>query len=241
MGEFTIRPWIQGLAWLVAGVIVSLNIKLVIDQIAGWLEAAGDKAWILQVTVVPLTVAIGLLLIYVTLHPWLRERIKQIGARGSAGIHQQAVELDSATLVSPPAYKRVAVALDFSGKDEKLLTESLRFIDKVQTQVTLLHVVESPVARTYGAEAEDLETLKDKEHLEQLAQKMKKAGVNANWQINSGDPVSGLANMINEFGAEMVIVGSHGHSGVSDLIHGTVISNLRHHIKASVMIVPMGM
>jgi manganese transport protein len=241
MGEFTIRPWIQGLAWLVAGVIVSLNVKLVIDQIAGWLEAAGDKAWILQVTVVPLTVAIGLLLIYVTLHPWLRERIKQIGARGSAGIHQQAVELDSATLVSPPAYKRVAVALDFSGKDEKLLTESLRFIDKVQTQVTLLHVVESPVARTYGAEAEDLETLKDKEHLEQLAQKMKKAGVNANWQINSGDPVSGLANMINEFGAEMVIVGSHGHSGVSDLIHGTVISNLRHHIKASVMIVPMGM
>ena len=104
----------------------------------------------------------------------------------------------------------------------------------------LLHVVESPVARTYGAEAEDLETLKDSEHLEKLAHKLKQAGVTANWQISSGDPVPGLASMINEFGAEMVIVGSHGHSGVSDLIHGTVISNLRHHIKASVMIVPMG-
>jgi hypothetical protein len=37
----------------------------------------------------------------------------------------------------------------------------------------------------------------------------------------------------------MVVVGSHGHSGVSDLIHGTVISDLRHHIQASVVIIPM--
>lgn len=240
MGEFTIPRWVQVLAWVIAAVIVSLNVKLVIDQIAGWIGAAGTKAWILQFTVIPITGVIGLLLIYVTVHPWLRERIKQIGERRSSGVHQEALELDAAALVPPPAYKRVAVALDFSGRDEKLLTESLRFIDKTQTQVTLLHVVESPVARTYGAEAEDLETLKDSEHLEQLAQKMKKVGVNTNWQISSGDPVSGLATMINEFGADMVIVGSHGHSGVSDLIHGTVISNLRHHIKASMMIVPMG-
>ena len=39
--------------------------------------------------------------------------------------------------------------------------------------------------------------------------------------------------------ADAVLVGSHGHSGVSDLIHGTIISNLRHHIKASVIIVPI--
>jgi manganese transport protein len=45
--------------------------------------------------------------------------------------------------------------------------------------------------------------------------------------------------MINELNIEMVVVGSHGHTGVSDLIHGTVISNLRHHIKASVIIIPL--
>jgi nucleotide-binding universal stress UspA family protein len=38
----------------------------------------------------------------------------------------------------------------------------------------------------------------------------------------------------------MVMVGSHGHTGVSDLIYGTVINGLRHHVQASVMIVPMG-
>ncbi|MFT3895806.1 MAG: Nramp family divalent metal transporter [Anaerolineales bacterium] len=240
MGEFTIPRWVQVLAWVIAAVIVSLNVKLVIDQLAGWIDGAGTKAWILQFTVIPITGVIGLLLIYVTVHPWLRERIKQIGERRLAGVHREVLEQDIATLVEPPAYKRIAVALDFSGKDEKLLTESLRFIDKSRTEVTLLHVVESPVALTYGEEAEDLETLQDSQHLEQLAQKMKKIGVNTNWQVSSGDPVARLAAMINEADAEMVIVGSHGHSGVSDLIHGTVISNLRHHIKASMVIVPMG-
>ncbi len=69
---------------------------------------------------------------------------------------------------------------------------------------------------------------------------MKQAGVATDWRVISGSPVSGLAKMINELNADMVIVGSHGHAGVSDLIHGAVINDLRHHIKASMMIVPFG-
>ena len=134
----------------------------------------------------------------------------------------------------------MAVALDFSGHEEKLLAETLRLIDKAQTHVTLMHVVESPVARSLGSEGEDLETFKDQEHLEKLAAMMKKNGISTDWRLGAGDPASELAAMINNLNAEMVIMGSHGHSGVSDLIHGTVIGNLRHHVKASVMIVPLG-
>jgi len=239
MGEFTIRPWLQGLAWLVAGIIVVLNIALIIDQISTWLLEAGKNAWILQVTVVPFTIALGLLLLFITLHPWLRKNIKQLDWSRIGGVHHETIQ-EPTILKQPVPYKRMAIALDFSGRDEKLLTESLRFINKAHTQVVLLHVVESPVARTLGAEGEDMETLTDRQHIEKLAEIMKKAGIKTEWRLASGDPVSGLAKMINELQSEIVIVGSHGHSGVSDLIHGTVISNLRHHIKASVMIIPMG-
>jgi manganese transport protein len=239
MGEFTIRPWIQILAWLVAGIIVILNIALIFNQITTWLQEAGAKGWILQVTVIPLLGALGLLLLFVTLHPWLRKKIKQLDWSRIGGVHHETVK--EPTLLSQPVpYKKMAVALDFSGRDEKLLTESLRFIDKTQTQVVLLHVVESPVARTLGAEGEDLETLTDRQHIERLAKMMKSAGITADWRLGTGDPVSELSTMINEMNVEMVIVGSHGHTGVSDLIHGTVISNLRHHIKASMMIIPIG-
>lgn len=239
MGEFAIRPLIQLLAWLVAGIIVILNIKLIIEQIASWLLEAGSNAWTLQLTVIPLAGAVGLLLLYVTFHPWLRDRISLIGKPKTSGVHQNTTQ-EPAVLVEPVPYKQVAVALDFSGNDEKLLTESLRFIDKVQTRVVLLHVVESPVARTIGSESEDLETLTDRQRLEKLADTLKKVDVSTDWRLGTGDPVSELSNMINELQVEMVIVGSHGHSGVSDLIHGTVISNLRHHVKASVMIIPIG-
>jgi manganese transport protein len=57
--------------------------------------------------------------------------------------------------------------------------------------------------------------------------------------LGAGEPVKQLAKMINDQNVEMVIVGSHGHTGVSDLIHGTVISDLRHHIRAKLLIVPL--
>jgi manganese transport protein len=142
--------------------------------------------------------------------------------------------------MKPDPYKRVAVALDFSGHEEKLLAESLRFVDKDQTQVTLMHVVESPVARTLGTEGEDLETFSDQGRLEKLAELLKDRGISTDWRMGAGEPSSALATMINTINADIVVLGSHGHTGVSDLIHGTVISNLRHRVKASVMIVPLG-
>lgn len=234
MGEFAIGRKIQALAWVVAGIILALNIKLIVDQIGAWIAEAGKEAWLIEITVVPLTVGLGILLLYVMVEPWLR---RQNGLR-IGSVHRQ-VPLNDAKIQRPAPYKRIAVALDFSGKDEKLLAESLRFVDKAKTKLTLLHVVESPVARRLGTEGEDSETLADRERLEMLSQMMREHQVETDWQIGSGEPASELAKMINEANIEMVLVGGHGHSGVSDLIHGTVISDLRHHIKASVVIVPM--
>jgi manganese transport protein len=239
MGEFSIAPWIQTLAWIVAAIIVGLNVKLVADQIGGWLDAAGDNAWLLRLTVIPLAALVALLLVYVTLQPWLRNRSAIMASRRTAGVHQDVV-LSTPVLVKPDPYKHVAVALDFSGNEDKLLSETLRVIDKGQTHVTLMHVVESPVARSLGNEVEDFETFADTDKLEKLAGMMKNTGVAADWQLGAGEPASELALMVNNLNVDMVILGSHGHSGVSDLIHGTVISNLRHHVKASVMIIPLG-
>lgn len=138
----------------------------------------------------------------------------------------------------PQPYQRVAVALDFSGAEEKLLAESLRFVSMGNAQLVLLHVVESPVARTLGAEGEDLEIRRDQARLEELTANMREAGITTEWRLGTGNPVPELARMINETNADVVIVGSHGHSGVSDLIHGSVINDLRHRVRASVLVVP---
>jgi manganese transport protein len=224
----------------VAAIIVGLNVKLVVDQISGWIASAGNQGWLLRLTVIPLVLAVAFLLLYVTFHPLLKNRFAQLEMRRrQVGVHQDVV-LSAPALVEPTPFKRVAVALDFSGNEEKLLAESLRFIDKTQTQVTLMHVVESPVALSYGTEGEDLETFADASRLETLAGLMQSSGVATDWRLGAGEPALELASIINDINADMVVLGSHGHTGISDLIHGTVISNLRHRVKASVMIVPLG-
>ena len=239
MGVFRIVRGVQGLAWLVTAVIVGLNMKLIADQLSNWFGSAGRNAWILEIIAIPILVLLGVLLLYITFHPWLRDRISFIRLQRPVGVHQEVV-ISAPSLAKPDPYKRVAVALDFSGNEERLLAESLRFVDKGQTQVTLMHVVESPVARSFGADGEDLETFTDQSRLEKLADLLKETGISADWRMGAGEPSSELATMINTINADIVVLGSHGHTGVSDLIHGTVISNLRHHVKASVMIIPLG-
>jgi manganese transport protein len=238
MGAFSIKIWLQGLAWIVAGVIVVLNVKLIWDQIAIWSDAAGSNAWILNVTVVPLTIALGLLLVYVSLHPWLGQILPSITWPRRAGVHR-AHAIPSQQVVKPEPYQRIAIALDFSGSDEKLLTESLRFLHQGETSLVLLHVVESPVARALGEKGEDYEIQADKAHLENLAEFMQAAGFETEIRLGMGAPVPELARMIKETNADMVILGEHGHAGVSDLIHGTVINELRHQIQASLLIIPL--
>jgi manganese transport protein len=238
MGRFAIRPLLQVVSWLVAMIILGLNIKLVFDQVGIWLAKAGEKAWMLEVTVIPFVVLLGVLLVYVSLHPLLKDWVNKLTKKRLEGVHKEpTVGLDA--IVIPEGYKRLAVALDFSGKEEKLLTESLRFINKDETELRLLHVVESPVARRLGVDGEDMEIQIDKQRLENLAGIMQQAGISTTWRLGAGEPLKELARMVNEFEADAVVLGSHGHSSVSGLIHGTVISNLRHHIQASLIIVPL--
>ena len=240
MGRFSIRPWLQGVAWVVAIVIVGLNIKLITDQLTVWLDAAGNEAWLLDMTVIPLTIALALLLLYVTLYPWLKKRLSTISLPHLVKrIHQETTSGEK-QLTAPEPYQRIAIALDFSGSDEKLLRESMRFLQKGGPQLVLLHVVESPVARTLGTEGEDYEIQADKDRLDEFAELMNEADFNTEYRLGTGDPTSELARMINELDVDMVIAGGHGHSGVSDLLHGTVINELRHQIHASLLVIPIG-
>jgi manganese transport protein len=242
MGQFAIAAWIQAIAWLIAGVILILNIKLVMDVIGAWIGGVGIYTWLVRLLVVPLVLLLGLLLVYILLHPWIKERAWSfagvISRPRRVGIHQHP-EIAPEKFASPQPYQRVAVALDFSGKEQSLLAESLRFVTKGVTQLLLLHVVESPVARTLGPEAFDIETQADRQHLENLADAMRRAGVDTRWRIGAGSPAPELARMLNEEGADLVILGGHGHRGLSDVVYGTIVNQLRHRIRASLLVIPL--
>ncbi len=237
MGEFAIRSWQKVLAWIVASIILALNVKLLVDEIRAWMAALGPQAWVAELVTFPLTLALGALLLYITFEPWIRREL-EARERRRADVHRRVLPAPK-ELPVPDPYRRVAVALDFSGGEEQLLAEALRVSDPTQARIFLLHVVESPAARALGPDARDYELLRDREHLEELAECVRQMGLEAEGHLGAGDPATELARMANELGVELVILGGHGHSGVSDLVHGTTVERLRHRVRARVLVVPL--
>ncbi len=240
MGAFAIPRWVQALAWGTASVIVGLNIKLVQDEIANWAAGAGRYGWLVQSTLFPLAVVFLALLAYVTVHPWLKKRRAERWPRVFAVPHKQVARPSpTAAAFSPMPYRRVAVALDFSGNDWRLLEAALRVAAPGESTLYLMHVAESPAARALGQEADDLEVAVDRRRLQNLAETVQAMGVQAAWRLGTGNPATELARMVNEVEADLVIVGGHGHAGIADLVFGTTIGNLRHRIAASMLVVPL--
>ncbi len=235
MGAFAIRWRLAGAAWVVAGLIVALNAWLVINELSGWIAAAGEAAWERRLLAFPLVAAVGILLLYITFRP-LYYRFRTLSP-GRAGVHRRPAPTEA--LPPPAPYRAIAVALDFSGGEERLLAEARRMGEPGKTKVYLLHVVESPVARIAGLEAADRETMTDRAWLEQYAASLRAAGFEVSCELGAGDPVKELERLVEASGAELLIIGSHGHRGLADVVHGSTVTALRHRVSANVLIVPL--
>jgi manganese transport protein len=238
MGAFAIGPWLKAGAWLVAAVIVGLNVELVRETVAGWISAAGTHGIWIELMVFPLLAAITALLVWITLEPWLT-RLARRRARTSAEIHGAAPR----PVILQPAPRplgKVALALDFSGNEVRLIEAALGFLAPARPALVLLHVVESAPARAFGGNAADLETDTDRSRLEGFAEALRQLGYEVETALGAGDPAPELARLANELGAGLVILGGHGHRGLSDMIYGTTVEAMRHRTRASVLVIPLG-
>ena len=243
MGRFANPVWLQVLAWLVAGLIVTLNAKLVADIVAGW-RAAAPQAWWIPTLLVPAIVAVAALLVVIAVFPLLRRlrlvawRPEAVAAPGpgaapagrAAGSRPRAIAEDA-------PYRRVAVALELAAPDRAIL-EHLRAMPlPTDAEAILMHVAESAASRYLGTESSDEETREDLATLEALAEELRARGLTVSVTLGNGDVKSELARMVDEAHADLLIAGSHGHGLIGDLFYGATTSGLRHRVHCPVLIV----
>src|SRR5207244_12029369 len=72
MGEFVNPKWVVFLAGFAAAIILALNANLVVQEVTGWLAAAGSNAVWLWLSVVPIGAGAALMLAYITAVPLLQ-------------------------------------------------------------------------------------------------------------------------------------------------------------------------
>lgn len=230
MGEFVISTWIKLAAWLIAIIIVSLNVKLVINEVQGWLLEAGENSWILWVTVIPACLAALGLLLYITAKPIFEKRMVE---KAPIVPHGAARQLN---LQEISQYKRIAICIDFSDIDSLTIKSALDQGGK-NAEYVLLHIVETAGALVYGSEISDMESIKDSQALKDYAGQIRENGYQVSIEVGFGNPKTVIPKLVTAFHADLLVMGAHGHKLLKDLILGTTVDSVRHRVKIPVLIV----
>jgi nucleotide-binding universal stress UspA family protein len=73
-------------------------------------------------------------------------------------------------------------------------------------------------------------------YLDQLAEKLKSDGINAQVVIRDGDPAQAIMDFATKSGVDLIVMSTHGRSGISRLVFGSVADRIIHHSIVPVLI-----
>lgn len=229
MNGFHIGRWTQIAAWIIASIIVSLNAKLVFDEISGWLETAEDPTW-LWFTVVPLAFSFLILLLYIIFNPFFAKPKNKIENHSP---HNLALKWSRQGTFDK---KNIAVSVDFSSADEAALNNAFA-LGGMEASYTLIHVVETVGAIVYGSNIIDHETTIDEKLLHDYFEMLSDKGYKVDTKLGFGEPHKIIPKIIREGNFDVLVMGTHGHTGFKDLVFGTTVDKLRHKIDIPLFIV----
>ena len=227
MGVFAIKPITQITAWLVAAILVFLNVKLVVEQSLEVFETNGSIG--LKIAIIIFGLLFTWLFFTMTFLPIIKNSIR----KNNSKIHNDSKPLENLQI---NAANRIAVALDFSLNDEKLIANALSQGGR-EAHYILLHIVESASAKYLGADTDDEETRIDKERLVNYETQLKNLGYKVEIFIGYRNRVNEIVRIVTESKAEMLVMGAHHHTGLKDYLFGETIESVRHQLKIPVLIV----
>ncbi|AND64030.1 iron/manganese transporter [Flavobacterium covae] len=229
MNGFEINKLTQVVAWIIALIIVGLNAKLVFGEIQNLLQAY-NNAIALWVTVIPISVGFGGLLLYIIFKPLLKPTFTEYKHTTHQNIN---IEFNP----NHPIYrKNIAIALDFSTADELAVNHAIELGGK-EADYTLIHIVESVGAIFYGQHIKDQETKIDKKILNRYRDNLVQLGYKVEYQLGFGKPTKAIADIVNTNKFDILVMGTHGHTGYKDILFGTTVNKLRHAISIPLYIV----
>lgn len=226
MNKFAIKPLTKIAAWAIASVLVFLNLKMLVNEMSS--VFADGMLWQKALVVLGGLICLSLL-VYIIIHPFITKSQKQ----ASIKIHPEASRFKDLNI---PRFYKIAIALDFSEHDEKLLAYAIGQ-GKEDTHYLLVHVVESASAKLFGHESDDYESRKDKERLDSYVAELQARGFTAEGFLGYKNRAKEIVRIAKGVNADMLVMGAHGHTGLQDFIYGETVNTVRHELKVPVLIV----
>jgi manganese transport protein len=228
MGDFVIPAWQRILSWIAALTIISLNAKVVYNEISSLITET-DHPLLVSFTIVPICLFALMMLLYILVIPFISKDHEE----RSKGFHEKFTPL---VLSTPGSFNRIAVTVDFGTSDNKAINKALQ-IGSASSTLILIHVLESANAVVYGEDAFDHEREEDYQKLRQYQQQLEKEGITCEIQLGFGDPKVAIPELVKKNGCDTVVMGKHGHHTFKDILLGTTIESVRHKITVPLVLV----
>lgn len=127
-------------------------------------------------------------------------------------------------------YKRILVPIDGSSTSDRALLETIKLIDDQPAQVRLLHVVDdlhflNAEGYVDYAELRDLTRKIGERALNKAEEVMRQADITVDTSLldANGERIASVIDAeATSWGADLIVIGTHGRSGFNHLLFGSV-------------------
>jgi nucleotide-binding universal stress UspA family protein len=148
----------------------------------------------------------------------------------------------------PVAYRNLLVPIDFSEHSKKTIEYATQLAAFTDGSIKILHVLQMPenLAAFYeGIYIEHevinthVETVKRKanDQLSLVTEQMLAKGLKAQPALRVGNPYEEIVSAANEMGADLIVIGSHGHGGLGRLLLGSTAERVLQYAPCAVLVV----
>lgn len=236
MGAFSNGLWLKMAAWSCAVFILVLNIWLLWDQFRQWLAGSGGYRPVVLAACIAGSVAFGALLVLVSVWPWLLRALRRVPAPAERVAVSMGHEPEEAP--AGRGYSRILVPLDHSDSDTEALGNALALARMYGALVILLHVEEGVTSQLFGAQSSTAEITEGRDYLARMKDALQRQHVDVEIVVRHGkSPTNEIVEATHELRPDLLVMASHGHRGIKDLIFGTTINAVRHRVDVPMLIV----
>jgi len=141
-------------------------------------------------------------------------------------------------------YKRILIATDGSDKSKKAAQEGLELAKALGAQVIALNVVNEVViasaVRQLGSDRKEVEEklkVAGAKAVDDLKAMGAKIGVTVDTIVRIGAPANTVIDVAGAEKADLIVMGSHGESGASKLLIGSVVQKVLYWATVPVLVV----
>ena len=129
-------------------------------------------------------------------------------------------------------FKKILCPVDFSDTSMNAANNAINFSMEIKAEITFIHIIDIQALQNIGdlsgGGINDINLLIEEEKpvLSKLKEECDKKGIKVKTVLTHGEPVSVILETIKEDGHDLIIMGTHGKTGLRRLVLGSIAENV---------------